>query len=259
MQLNKTKLVPVCLRQGLNTSVATTVSVAELLAALFSFLSRRSVNEAGCGKKAVKNPRNLRNPRIKIMKNEANLKAKYLIVTTCSRVCYNVFRPKTQNGTKPNKANFNLCLKVYNISVNSSRCTSGLVVQPALFPGIPAFLRNFFSESKPIFPAPRPVLTHETKGTYTNLSPQNRKKSKPNPNPIQTQLSKWKIPPLNPSPYPLTPLNISFLCAFASLRDKIRANLRNPRLNISVNSCPLVVQRAAIPRFSSETQAKNKK
>ncbi len=48
------------------------------------------------------------------------------------------------------------------------------------------------------------------------------------------QLNKIKlntIPPLNPNPYPLTPLNISFLCAFAPLRDKIRAN-----------SCLLVVQ-----------------
>ncbi len=39
------------------------------------------------------------------MKNKANLNSLNLTLNSCSRVVYNVFRPKTQNGTKPNKAN----------------------------------------------------------------------------------------------------------------------------------------------------------
>ena len=54
---------------------------------------------------AVKNPCNLRNPWIKIMKNKANLKTLNMLATNYSRGLYNDFHPKTKNGTNPNKAN----------------------------------------------------------------------------------------------------------------------------------------------------------
>ena len=66
-------------------------------------------NGAGCGKKAVKNPCNLRNPRIKKMKNEPNFNEyKVLQVTALKRVT-TLFpkRKRTQtNPIKPIKANF---------------------------------------------------------------------------------------------------------------------------------------------------------
>ena len=81
-----------------------------------------------------------------------------------------------------------LCGKVFNIRAN----WCSLAAQPSLFPDKPAFSRNFFLKSKANFPNPRPLLTRETERTYNNLHPQNHKKSKPNPNPIQTQFSKRK-------------------------------------------------------------------
>ena len=42
----------------------------------------------------------------KNMKNEANLNNVKFTTTPCNIGCYNVFPPKTQNGTNPIKANF---------------------------------------------------------------------------------------------------------------------------------------------------------
>ena len=71
------------------------------------------------------------------------------------------------------------------------------------------------------------------------------------------QLNKTKfntIPLLNPNPYPLAPLNISFLCAFAPLRDKIRANSCSPVVSVVE---PLVVQTDNIRQFPGKSNAKN--
>ena len=102
----------------------------------------------------------------KNMKNETNLNSLKSTLTTYDRGTYNVLHPKTQNGTKPNKAN----------SKKGKPRLSGSTQA-----------KNFFMESKANFPNSRPILTHETKGTYSNSRPQNHKKSKPNPKPIQSQ------------------------------------------------------------------------
>ncbi|HEG44428.1 MAG TPA: hypothetical protein ENH94_10305 [Phycisphaerales bacterium] len=56
----------------------------------------------------------------KIMKNKANFNSIKLTVTSCDTVIYNALSPKTQNGTKPNKANPNPIQTQFktNISLN---------------------------------------------------------------------------------------------------------------------------------------------
>ena len=68
---------------------------------------------------------------------------------------------------------------------------------PSLFPGKPAFLRQLFLGSKPNFKNFRPILTHETKGTYNNSHPQNPKKKQTQSKPNQTQ---FKNPQKNNTP-----------------------------------------------------------
>jgi hypothetical protein len=79
------------------------------------------------------------------------------------------------------------------------------VSTPSLFPEIPAVSRNFFSKSKPNFSEVPTDTTTCYRKVYNNSLAKNHKKSKPNPNPIQTQFPKWKNSPLTPSTYPLTP------------------------------------------------------
>ncbi len=59
--------------------------------------------------------------------------------------------------------------------------------KPSPFQGKLSFLLPLICKSKPNFSNPRTTLTTSTTITYINLHPQNHKKSKPNPNPIQTQ------------------------------------------------------------------------
>ena len=73
---------------------------------------------------------------------------------------------------------------------------SGIVGVFSLFQGIPVFLKILFLGSKPNFPTQRITATTCKRGTYNDLHAQKHKKSKPNPNPIQTQfaaLIPWRI------------------------------------------------------------------
>ncbi len=67
---------------------------------------------------------------------------------------------------------------------------SGIVGVFSLFQGIPVFLKILFLGNKPNFLNPRITTTTCKRGTYNDFYPQTNKKSKPNPNPIQTQFQK---------------------------------------------------------------------
>ena len=67
---------------------------------------RGEVQRSWVWQKVVKIRVNPRNPRIKKARNKANFETPCLTVSTCRRHGYNDFSPKTKNGTKPNKANF---------------------------------------------------------------------------------------------------------------------------------------------------------
>ncbi len=100
------------------------------------------------------------------MKNKANLKPNKFIATLCSRTTYSVLHPKTQNGTKPNKANS----KKEKPQTKSETQT-----------------KDFFMESKANFKNQQSTATTCITEVYINLHPQFHQKSKPNPNPIQSQ------------------------------------------------------------------------
>ena len=59
--------------------------------------------------------------------------------------------------------------------------------KPSLFQRVPVFLKTLFMGSKANFLNPRNTATSCSECTYSNLHPQTNKKSKPNPNPKQTQ------------------------------------------------------------------------
>jgi hypothetical protein len=141
------------------------------------------------------------------MKNEANLKAKYLIVTTCSRVGYNVFRPKTQNGTKPNEANFRRSRR----SLGEDGCQLLAhrpvgVVQPANtlhFSGIPANPQNLFLRNKANFNNLKSAVTSYIADGYNGFQTETQNGTKPNKAnfqnekiPIFQKTKKWKTNPI---------------------------------------------------------------
>ncbi|HEG43613.1 MAG TPA: hypothetical protein ENH94_06150 [Phycisphaerales bacterium] len=80
----------------------------------------------------------------------------------------------------------------------------------SLFQGIPVFLKILFLGSKPNFLNPRITTTTCKRGTYNDFHPQTNKKSKPNPNPIQTQFARiqklisWRKPFQEPTPLTIT-------------------------------------------------------
>ncbi|HEG44360.1 MAG TPA: hypothetical protein ENH94_09955 [Phycisphaerales bacterium] len=59
--------------------------------------------------------------------------------------------------------------------------------KPSLLLGKPANLSTLICKNKPNFLNQRITATTCKRGTYNDLHPQTHKKSKPNPNPIQTQ------------------------------------------------------------------------
>ncbi len=116
MQLNNIKLVPVCLRQGLDTIPPLNHSPFPLITLNISFLCALAPLRL-CGKKFVRlceqnNHKTLtltgrtRVFRNLFMRNEPNLNSPKSTITTCSRVVYNDFYPKTQNGTNPKRTQF---------------------------------------------------------------------------------------------------------------------------------------------------------
>ncbi len=120
------------------------------------------------------------NPSTLIWRNEPNFNTSNIIVTSYITVGYNDFFQNSTKKTNPIKANFRqVASKPWR-----RRRNTGIT---GLFREILAFLKTLFMESKPNFKTLRPILTPEKKGTYNNLCPQKHKKSKPNPNPIQTQ------------------------------------------------------------------------
>ena len=78
--------------------------------------------------------------------------------------------------------------------------------KPSLFSGIIPKSQNFFMEFKPNFKNQKNTTTTCKKETYPNSHPQAHQKSKPNPNPIQTQ-SKANPKPIQsqskPNPKPI--------------------------------------------------------
>ena len=106
------------------------------------------------------------------LRNEPNLSNQKFTTNPCGIDGYNAFQRITKNGTNPNEANF------------SPLHRRGF---PPLSQRIPVFLKILFLGSKANFPTQRITATTCKRGTYNDLHPQNHKKSKPNPNPIQTQ------------------------------------------------------------------------
>ena len=112
----------------------------------------------------------------KIMKNEANFNNLNSTATTCPAMAYNDLSPKTQNGTKPNEANLNPIL---------ARRPPGVVTSTKT--GNSATLKNFFSRNKANSINSGFTTSPCSSSTYTNLPSEFQQKSKPNPNPKQTQ------------------------------------------------------------------------
>ena len=108
----------------------------------------------------------------KIMKNEANLNSSNSTTNPCYTVSYDDLQPKNKKGTKPNEAN----LKPIPNTLN-----------PHFFQGKPSFSLPLICKNKPNFPTQRITATTCKRDTYNDLHPQTNQKSKPNPNPIQTQ------------------------------------------------------------------------
>ncbi len=114
MQLNnlKSKIRRSLGRGGLNISVAATVSEVELLAVLCDRAESPAKTD---GKKAVKNPSNLRNPQLKVekpalsqnlfMRNKPNLNNSEFTANPCDMGGYNDLQTKPKNGANPNKPN----------------------------------------------------------------------------------------------------------------------------------------------------------
>ena len=142
------------------------------------------------------------------MKNKANFKSIKSTVTTCSMGTYNDLHPKTQNGTKPNKA---------NLPVAAKRSEDGKPIsntlKPSLFSGKDAFSQKLFFAKRTQFQRVKSVASNCYRKVYdallqkrnepkrTQLKPikanyfmvnlaisaQPTPENKPKPNPIQTQ------------------------------------------------------------------------
>ncbi|KKM94403.1 hypothetical protein LCGC14_1198590 [marine sediment metagenome] len=124
------------------------------------------------------------------LRNEPNLSNQKFTTNPCGIDGYNAFQRITKNGTNPNEANF------------SPLHRRGF---PLLSRRIHAFLKILFLGSKPNFPTQRITATTCSGNTYNDFYPQTNKKSKPNPNPIQTQNKpnfgeKANFPTLSPNP-----------------------------------------------------------
>ena len=104
------------------------------------------------------------------MRNKANFNRPNLTANPCSRYTYNDLHPKTQNGTKPNKANLK---PIPN------------TLKPSPFSGEPPFSSTLICKNKPNFPTQRITATTCKRSTYDDLHPQTNKKNKPNTNPIK--------------------------------------------------------------------------
>ena len=112
---------------------------------------------------------------IKIMKNEANFNSLKLTATTCNIGGYNDSHPKTQNGTKPNEANFFTSPRPH--------------FNAELFAGNAHYLQNLFLRNKPNFNHSNITATsYVTLGYDTS---QTKPKNGANPNkPNQSQFKK---------------------------------------------------------------------
>ena len=135
-------------------------------------------------KKTTKTGKNVKSEN-KNMKNKANLNSPKFTATSYSTKVYNALQPKTQNGTKPNKAN----LKPTPNTLN-----------PHFFQEKPSFLLPLICKSKPNFENQEITASTCKRETYTNLHPQPTRKA----NPIQTQsaaLISWRKPFQEPTPH----------------------------------------------------------
>ncbi len=116
------------------------------------------------------------------MKNEANLKSQKFTATSCSIGGYNVLNPKTQNGTKPNKAN----LRQSRRSLGEDENPISKTENPSLFQGEHSLLLNLLLRNKPNFNHPKIPATSYITVAYNIF--QRNPKNGANPNkPNQSQ------------------------------------------------------------------------
>jgi hypothetical protein len=92
------------------------------------------------------------------MRNKANLNKPKFTPTHCSRSTYGDLRPKSQIGTKPNKANLNPISKMES----------------------PAFRKNKKMENEPNFPSPIAITTTCPRVTYNDFYPKPKIGTNPN-------------------------------------------------------------------------------
>lgn len=146
----------------------------------------------------------------KNMKNKANLNRQKFTATSCSTVNYNDFSPKTQNGTKPNKANFRqVASKPWRRRMPISNTT-----KPSLLLGKRTLLGNLYLRNKPNFNHSNIIATSYTTVVYNDL--QTKPKNGANPNkPNQSQFQK--------------PKNHRFQRNPAGKTNPIKANLRGSK------------------------------
>ena len=119
------------------------------------------------GKRTTKTKKSVKS-ETKNMKNEANLKPNNLTATSCGRVTYNDFYPKTQNGTKPNEANLKPILK------RETRAFTGNTLP-----------KNLFMRNEPNFKSPKFTANPCNRTVYNTFTPKTKNGTNPITNPIK--------------------------------------------------------------------------
>ena len=155
--------------------------------------------------------------RIKNMKNKANFTSLKITASPYSRTTYNYLSTKTQNGTKPNKANlkpilarrpvgvvvFNKKRKIPPLNPNPYPLTPNNRI-PSLFPDKPLKSHNLFMGFKPNFPDQRNTANSCCESAYSNLLPKFRQKNKPNTNPNKANFFTTPRPHFSEELFPVT-------------------------------------------------------
>ena len=106
------------------------------------------------------------------MKNEANLKPNKFTANPYSRGTYSDLRPKTQNGTKPNKANLHQVAATCRGETQRRRMPE-----------------NAISRNEPNFKQIISTLTQEITKDYNRSSRRDHLRNEPILNPIRTHLN----------------------------------------------------------------------
>jgi hypothetical protein len=133
-----------------------------------------------CNKTTTKMKINVKSEN-KNMKNKANSNRQKFTATPCNIGGYNVFSPKTKNGTKPNKAN----LRQSRRSLGEDGKPISNTAKPSDIPGKGAFPQKLFFAKRTQFERPKSVASNCYRKVYNALLPKGNEPKRTQLNPIK--------------------------------------------------------------------------